>query len=378
MAKHNIYLDYAAATPLEAPIIKAMKPYLSDFFYNPSSLYEPARQVKRDLAEARHTIARILGTNASDIIFTAGATESINLALQSFDTHVISAIDHQAVHAAAGTQAKIVAVDSVGRLDMSALREAIDDSTQIVSIGYVNNEIGTIQHMQEIACLVKEVRRHRPPDTPLWLHTDASQAPGIVDLNVERLGVDMMTLNAAKIYGPKQVGLLWARPQVHLNPLIRGGGQEKGRRSGTENVAGVIGFAAALERAEKKRAQETKRFNQLRHRCKKTLLDAFPDCVISGPSKHVAAHIFHVSFPDIDAERVVFALEAQGVYVATGAACAANTDKRSHVLDAIGLDASLQQGSIRLSFGRPTSEKDVATALRAIIDCVKQEYNRES
>jgi cysteine desulfurase len=212
--------------------------------------------------------------------------------------------------------------------------------------------------------------------TPLYLHSDASQGAGQLDLHVTRLGVDMLTLNAAKIYGPKQVGLLYAARSVVLQPQIVGGGQEAGLRSGTENVPGVIGMAKAMEIADERRHDEVTRLGNLRDVLQKKITEAFPDAVISGHPKHRLAGHLHVSFPGLDAERLVFALESHGVLVATGSACAANKGTRSHVLTAIGLDETTADGSLRISLGKGTEEPTVEQAAQTIIEVVNKEKAR--
>jgi cysteine desulfurase len=208
------------------------------------------------------------------------------------------------------------------------------------------------------------------------LHSDASQGAGQLDIHVSRLGVDMLTLNAGKVYGPKQVGLLWTASHVRLQPQIVGGGQERGLRSGTENVAGVIGFARAMELAEKHRKFETERLYGLRGSLQKKLTSAFPDAVVSGHEKrHLPGHL-HISFPGIDAERLVFALEMRGVLVATGSACAANKGTRSHVLTAIGLAPEIADGSLRLSLGHLSDEDNTTRAAAIIIEEVTRERER--
>ena len=372
--KAPIYLDYAAATPLDPAVFKAMLPYFSEKFYNPSSIYEPARQVKREINTARENVARIIGAKPTEIIFTAGATESINLAFSGFKKIAHSEIEHDAIYSSASGRALFLPVDENGNVKIDMLTKLITDDVEIISIGLINNEIGTIQNLKDISSIVADIRKKRSPDSPhLWLHTDASQAPGIVDINVGRIGVDMMTLNGSKIYGPKQTAILWARSEVNLSPIIYGGGQERALRSGTENVGGIIGFSKALELSEKYRHKEVKRFYEFREFAKKTLQKSFPNCVISGHSKYIASHILHVSFPGVDAERLVFACEAKGVLIATGAACAANQMKSSHVLKAIGLSESEARGSIRLSFGRTLDKQSLEKALDIIIDSVKSE-----
>lgn len=377
----SIYLDHAAATPLDPKVMAAMQPYFSEQFYNPSSPYAPAVVVRREYDAAKAKIASILGAQAGELTMTAGATESINLAFSGGNGHVVTTtIEHQAVHAAAKNHDHtMVAVDKHGRIEPGAVAKAIRPDTWLVSIGLANNEIGTVQPLSKIAEIIQAERTKRLDEgnlTPLYLHSDASQGVGQIDVNVARLGVDMLTINAAKIYGPKQVGLLYASRSVELRPQIVGGGQEQGRRSGTENVAGVIGMAVALGRADAARKTETHRLTGLRDTLQKKLSTAFPDMILSGHPKHRLAGHLHVSFPDVDAERLVFGLEARGVLVATGSACAANKGTRSHVLTAIGLEPNVADGSLRLSLGKMTDEAAIRAAADHIIDVVTFEKER--
>lgn len=377
----TIYLDHAAATPLDPAVLAAMQPYFSDMFYNPSSPYAPAIAVRRDYDAAKSRIAAILGAQAGEITMTAGATESVNLAFASGTGHVIATtIEHQAVLAAAARHDHtLVAVDQHGRVDPEVVRQAVRPDTWLISIGLANNEIGTVQPLAKVAEIIREIRAERLETgnhTPLYLHSDASQGVGQIDVNVARIGVDMLTINAAKIYGPKQVGLLYAARSIELQPQIVGGGQEQGRRSGTENVAGVIGMAAALERADAARKSEVHRLAQLRDELERRLIAAFSDAVVSGHKKHRLAGHLHISFPNIDAERLVFALESRDVLVATGSACAANKGTRSHVLTAIGLAPEVADGSLRLTLGKSIDAQAVETAAAYIIDAVNAEKAR--
>ena len=377
----SIYLDYAAATPLDHKVLTAMMPYLSERFYNPSSPYAPAIAVRRDYEAAKSKIAAIIGAQAGELTMTAGATESINLAFASASGHIVtSVVEHQSVLAAAKRhEHTIVPVDRYGRVSPEDVKAAVTPKTWLVSVGLANSEIGTVQPLGKIAEALKSIRAERQESgnkTPLYLHTDASQGVGQLDINVARLGVDMLTINAAKMYGPKQVGLLYAARSIELEPQIVGGGQEQGRRSGTENVAGVIGMATALEMADKQRKIETHRLAGLRDTLQRSLAGAFPDAIISGHPKHRLAGHLHISFPGIDAERLVFGLEAKGVLVATGSACAANKGTRSHVLEAVGLQPHEADGSLRLSLGKQTDEPTIKEAADAIIAVVKREKER--
>jgi cysteine desulfurase len=273
----------------------------------------------------------------------------------------------------------VINVDNRGIVNLESLQAAITPETQLVSIALANNEIGTIQSLRDIAELIKkecDARLMRGDTTPLYMHTDASQGAGQLDINVGRLGVDLLTLNAGKVYGPKQVGLLWAASHVRLTPLIVGGGQERGIRSGTENVAGTIGFAVALSRANEHRKFEADRLASLRDGLQKQLMDAFPQAVLSGHERHRLASHLHISFPGVDAERMVFALESRGVLIATGSACAANKGTRSHVLTAIGLSPEIADGSLRVTLGRLSTKENTQKAADIIIEELQREYTR--
>jgi cysteine desulfurase len=256
----KIYLDYAAATPIDENVLKAMEPYFKDNFYNPSALYLSSVAVKKQIEQARHDVAAILGCKPTEVVFTAGATESCSLAVRGLLDRraganiVISSVEHEAVYGSAGKyDRKICRVDKNGVLDLDDLEHIINDKTVLVSVIYASNEIGTLQPLRKISRIISDIKKDRISkgvDTPLYLHTDASQAGNYLELNVNSLGVDMMTLNGAKMYGPKQSGILYIRSGVQLNPLVVGGGQEGGIRSGTENTANIIGFAEALKIAQ--------------------------------------------------------------------------------------------------------------------------------
>ena len=373
-----IYLDYAAATPVDERVLAAMMPYFSDRFYNPSAAYMAARQVRTDVEEARHQLAQVIGARPAEVIITAGATESINLALGGVDGRIVTtAVEHPSVLATArARQGIVLSVDQRGQIDLTELERHLTDDVALVSICYVNSETGMVQNLRAVADVVERVRqlrRERGIDRPLLLHTDASQAAGLLDINVARLGVDLMTLNAAKCYGPKQVGLLYVRAGVQLHPLILGGGQERGLRSGTENVTGVIGFAKALSLAERTRGSEVKRLNQLRQWLRSYLVDNLPDVRITEHPRRNSPAILNFSVAGVDGERVVFALDERGVAVATGSACAANKGRRSHILTALGLTDAEADGSIRISMGRFTTDEDIHTAGQLIVEVVNQQ-----
>lgn len=382
MTAQKHYFDYAAATPLDERVLAAMQPYFTALFFNPSSPYEPARQVRRDIESARQRIARLIGAKPDEVVFTAGATESVNILFRSLLTDanahsVTVATEHAAVLGAARLSSHtIVAVDQKGQFATTEILAAIRPDTRLVSISIVNNELGNLHPIKDIARQlnrIKDERRGQGDSTPLVFHVDASQAVGMMDIHTARLGVDAMTLNASKAYGPKQTGVLWVKSSILLKPFIVGGGQESGIRSGTENVPSIIGAAHAFELAEKLRKPEMTRLSELRRDFEKKLLEIFPGVVIQGAKKHRLPNIMTISFPGVDAERVLFALEARGILVATGAACAANKDTASHVLKALNISSDEVAGSMRISFGRQTTQADIDVLITALKECVAQE-----
>ena len=381
MADAYYYLDHAAATPVDQAVIDAMIPYMNERFFNASSPYAPAVKVRREFEEAKARIARTFGGRGEEIVMTAGATESINLAFSAATGHVVtSAIEHDAVLAAARRHdATLVAPNKNGIISSNAIEAAITPETALVSIQLANNEIGTIQPIRDIATVVMNERRRRLDNgetQPIWLHCDASQGFGQIDVNIARLGVDLLTLNAGKMYGPKQVGLLWTKPGVPIEPVIVGGGQERGLRSGTENVAGTIGFAVAIEMAHNKRKKESERLARLRDYLQRRLTEEVDEIVVSGSQKKRLPGALHISIPGLDGERLVFALEARNVLLATGSACAANKGTRSHVLVALGMSDELADGSLRMTLGRMNDESSIEQAASIIIEEIKREQTR--
>jgi len=376
-----LYLDHAASTPMDERVLTAMQPYFSDKFFNPSSPYAPAVAVRREYEDAKHRLAMCIGAKGDELIITAGATESINLMFASVAGHVVTAnIEHHAVlEAAKRHEYTLVESTEKGIVLADTIRAAIRPDTQLVSVALANNELGTIQPLRDIAEVVKHERTRRLESgdmTPIYLHTDASQGVGQLDVNVARLGVDAMTINAGKIYGPKQVALLWTASYVRLEPQVVGGGQERGLRSGTENVAGTIGFATALELAMDHRKFESERLTKLRDSLQAKLLTAFPTAVVSGSQKKRLPGHLHISFPSVDAERLIFALESKGVLVATGSACAANKGTRSHVLTAIGLAPEVADGSLRITLGRLTDDVVIERAGELLVAAITHEVER--
>lgn len=382
-AMKEIYLDYAAATPVDPEVLSAMLPYMAEIFYNPSAPYRLARKAKADYEQARARLAHEIGAKPDNLVICAGATEANNLALNSAEGKIlVCATEHESVLAAAEAKDHaLIPVHRDGRVDMDALERLLTPEVGLISISLANGEIGTIQPIRDIAKLVASKRQERlqaGESQPLWLHTDASQAANALAINVASLHVDMLTLSAAKIYGPKQVGLLWAEDGIAIKPLIQGGGQEGGVRSGTENVAGAVGFARALELVSSRRAQEAKREEILRDRLQKALLARFPWAEVQGPKKAKLRlpGLLHISFPDLEARRLVILLEDRGVSVGTGSACAASRMKESHVLEAVGASSAVADGSLRITLGAPVTEGDIEEAAQRIGDAVEAECRR--
>lgn len=382
----QIYLDYAAATPLDPKVLAVMQPYLTERFYNPSATYLAARAVAQDVADARGQIAHWLGARPSEIVFTAGGTEANNLAIngvmQAFPKAniAVSAVEHEAVLKPAGQyDCRIAPVQPDGRIDLNKLSSLIDDQTVLVSVMYANNEIGTIQPLRDVAKVIEEKREQRAKsktgNLPLYFHTDACQAAAYLDLHTARLGVDLMTINAGKIYGPKQSGALYVKTGTQLQPQVLGGGQERGLRSGTENVAGVVGFATALDLVQGRRQAETTRLKVLQQLFFDELADQLPQAFINGSRRHRLPNNVHITVPGQDNERLMMALDEAGIICATGSACSASEEDPSHVLAAIGLSQAEIQASLRLTMGRGTTAADVRRTVATLAALAKADIS---
>ncbi len=373
-----IYLDHAAATPVDKRVLEAMEPYFTEDFFNPSAAYLPAKKVAADYEAAKATIAHAIGAKASDLVITAGATEANNLAFTSIRNKgraLYLVTEHDSVRRVAeaygGQEIKVL---PSGLIDLADLKSKITDDTELISISLANNELGTIQPMAEISSIIRDVkldRMKRGIKTQLLLHSDASQALNLLDINVARLGVDLLTLNAAKVYGPKGVGALYVSHDAKLAPLTLGGGQEQGLRSGTENVPGVIGFAKAVELAKKHLNGNRKKYIAWRQ----ILLSELRGYELIN-KKHSLDNFVVLCYNGIDAERLIFLLEERGIYVATGAACAASKGMKSHVLRAIGLSSEQIAGSLRLTMGETNTEEQIHEAVAIINEIVAQESQR--
>ncbi len=381
MMQKPIYLDYAAATPLDERVLAAMQPFWHEQFYNPSSSYLAARTVRVAIEDARSYVAHWLGARPSEVIFTAGATESITIAVQGVmrrfpgTTVLTASTEHDSVLASVMLyRHKVVTVLLNGTVNLEALKTLVDDQTTLISLAYANNEIGTIQPLRDVAKLVEAIKLERQQNgntLPLYVHTDASQAAGYLDLHAARLGVDLLTLNGGKLYGPKQTGILYVKGGTQLESILQGGGQENNLRSGTENVPGIIGFATALDLAQSTRKESVAKVAVLRDELQRRLLQAFPQASLNGNLKKRLPNNLHISWPGLDGERLVMLLDERGVQAATGSACAANKQTASHVLQAIGLKPELLHGSLRLSLGAFTTSEDVQRAAKIIIKSVQ-------
>jgi cysteine desulfurase len=372
--KPHIYLDHAAATPLHPSVIEAMLPYQNEFYANPSSIYGVARKLTLVLEQARQRVAQRLGAKVTEIIWTSGGTESVNQAIAGVlrahprASWVTCTIEHEAVLSLRepmereGHTVTMVSVSSLGIVDVQSVIKTVTDETVLISIMLANNEIGTIQPVAKIARLIAEIRQDRTLrgiTLPLYLHTDACQAAGYLDVSVTRLGVDLLSMNGSKIYGPKGSGVLYVKQQVVLDPLIYGGGQERGRRSGTSNVAAAVGFATAFELVQDDRQAETQRLSNLRDSLRSQLQDKIPNLMINGHLDHRLPGNLNVCLPGLEGEALVLYLDGIGIMAATGSACASGTEDPSHVLVALGLNPQDATASLRLTLGRSTTQADI-------------------
>lgn len=373
---NKIYLDYAAATPIDASVLEAMRPYFEKEFYNPSATYLAARRVADDIEKAKQNMSHWLGCRPSELVCTAGGTEANNLAIRGImeqypDCNVIvSSIEHESVLKPAELYEHALApVDEQGVLNLKKLEGLINKKTVLISIMLANNEIGSIQPIKQTASIIETIRKSRQKagnTLPLYLHVDACQAAAYLDLHVSRLGVDMMTLNGGKIYGPKQSGILYVRAGIKLSPQVVGGGQEHGLRSGTENVAGIVGMSAALDLVQSRRAIETKRMHDLQTHFFKLLQTKIPDALINGSRKQRLPNNVHITLQGHDNERLMMQLDERGIMCAVGSACSASSEEPSHVLKAIGLGDSAAQSSLRFTMGSKTTKDDVDTVIQVL------------
>jgi cysteine desulfurase len=380
MTDRYIYLDHAATTPVDEQVIAAMLPYFGERFGNPSSIHRFGRAALEALDEARETVAAVLGASRKEIVFTGGGSEADNLAIKGValaqreagkGAHVItSAIEHHAVlHAveqleAFGFATTILPVDRDGMIAPDDLRAAIRPDTVLVSIMYANNEIGTIQPLAELGAIC------RARSVPF--HTDAVQAAGSLALDVNELNVDLLSLAAHKFYGPKGVGMLYVRHGTPLLPLIHGGGQERRRRAGTENVAEIVGMAAALRLAEERRPDYVARCTALRERLLTGIRTRIPDAYLNGHPTQRLPNNANVAFDGVEGESVLLLLDQHGIAASSGSACTSGALEASHVLLALGLPYDRAIGTVRFTIGQSTTEEEIDYVLDALPALIEQ------
>jgi len=379
--KRRIYLDHAATTPFHPEVTEAMLPYLGERFGNPSSIYSEGREARRAVEAARSQVAEALGADPAEIFFTGCGTEADNLAVigtaranrERGDHIVTTVIEHHAVLEpchyleSEGYKVTYLPVNGAGLVDPEELRDAITPSTLLASVMFANNEIGTIQPIEEISASCREAG--------VYLHTDAVQVLGALDVDVDRLGVDMLTVSAHKLYGPKGIGCLYVRRGTKLQSIILGGGQEKRMRSGTENVAGIVGFGTAMRLAATEWEQRSGHVRPLRDRLIDGILEKIPYTRLNGDRELRLPNNVNVLFDFIEGEAICLKLDFQGIAASTGSACSSESGEASHVLLALGIPQEEAHGSLRLTLGRENTAEDVDYVLEklpAIIEELRQ------
>lgn len=366
----RVYLDYAASTPVDKRVEKAMRPFLRAVFGNPSSVHAEGRAARAAIDVARNDVAHGIGARPDEIIFTNGVTEAINIAIRGVlaasgdKQHVVTiATEHPATLRALQGDVTVVPVSSDGSVDVAAVIAAIRPDTALVSVMYANNEIGTIASIAEIGKAIEKLRRTTKSAYPVF-HTDAAQAAQFLDLDVTRLHVDLMSLSGQKMYGPKATGVLFIRKGVMLIPIMFGGGQEHGLRPGTENVAGIVGFAKALSIAVDDRDDETVRVAALREYFIDELL-AIPGTRLNGNRVDRLPNNVNVSFKGVDGEALVMYLDERGIAASTASSCT-GPQSMSHVLKALGMTSDEIIGSVRFTLGRQTKKRDITCTVTTI------------
>ena len=369
---------------MDKRVKKAMEPYWTENFGNPNALYKEGLIARNAVETAREDIAKILGARAKEIIFTNGGTESDNLAIfgvvKNFKNgHIITTkFEHHAVLNSCkhlekeGFEVTYLDVSKEGVVKPEDVKRALRPETILVSIMYANNEIGTVQPIREIAKVIRDFKKKGEAKQNIYFHTDACQAPGYLDLNVERLGVDLMTINGSKIYGPKGIGLLYAKNGIKLEPLLYGGEQEKKLRPGTENVPAIVGLAEALKIADKDREKESARLVKLRDYFINRLLGEIPKTVLNGHPTQRLPNNVNVSILDAEGESIVLYLDEAGVACSTGSACTSESLEPSHVILAIGKPRAYAHGAMRFSLGRSTTKKNIDYVMKVLPDIIKK------
>ena len=381
----QVYLDNAATTALDPRVFEAMESYFKEKYGNPSSFHTVGKVVKDDVDAARSRIAKLIGARTEEVIFTSGGTESDNLAILGYarankehGKHIITTpVEHHAVlHVVdqlieEGFEITFVEIDDTGLVDPKRVMEAVRPDTILVSIMYANNEIGTVEPIAEIGNMIEKHRSKNDVAFPVF-HTDAAQAAGYLELDVNKLHVDMLSLNGSKIYGPKGVGILFRRRGLKLAPMIFGGGQEGGIRPGTENAAGIIGLARALEIATDERKAESERLTRLRDKLINGIQDSIKKVRLNGHSTERLPNNVNMSVGDIEGEALLLYLDAQGIYCSTGSACTSASLDPSHVVTALGLPHEVAHGAMRFTLGRSTTEEDIDYVLETLPPLVEK------
>jgi len=372
-----IYLDNNATTPLDPAVIDKMTWFLREHFGNPSSLYPIGRQVKEMINEAREHVGKALGANKSEIYFTGSGTESDNQAILGVleavpdkREFVTSAIEHPAVQETAlylekkGYKITFVPVDRAGLLDLDLLRDAVTPQTALISIMFANNEIGTIQPIEEVVRIAQ--------DKGVLVHTDAVQAFGKIDFRTDRLGVDLLSVSSHKIYGPKGVGALFVKKGTPLLPFLHGGHQERGLRPGTENSIGIVGFGEAARILPEKFEADQARVRHLAERLRQGIEQKVPKVRLNGHPERRIKSTLNYSFLGLEAEAVLLSLATKEIYVSTGSACSSESEDVSHVLLAIGLRPEIARSTVRMSLGRFNTDQDIDIVLKELPDIVEK------
>ncbi|MEQ2130258.1 cysteine desulfurase NifS [Caldanaerobacter subterraneus KAk] len=374
----RIYLDNAATTPVDKRVLEAMLPYYSDVFGNPSSPYSYGQEAKKAIEEAREKVAKALGADSDEIYFTSGGSESDNWALKGVayalkdkGNHIITTeIEHHAVLNTCrylekeGFKITYLPVDEYGLVKPEDLKKAITDKTILVSIIFANNEIGTIEPIEELVKIAHEKN--------VYFHTDAVQAVGNIPIDVKKLDVDLLSLSAHKIYGPKGVGALYIKKGVKIHSLIQGGTQEKNRRAGTENVPGIVGLGEAIELITKNLDSHINKLTFLRDKLINGILEKIPYTRLNGhPTKRLPGNV-NVSFEFVDGESLILNLDMAGICASSGSACTSGSLEPSHVLLAIGLSKELARGSLRLTIGKDNTEEDIDKVLEVLPQIIKR------
>ena len=373
-----IYMDHSATTPVAPEVLAAMLPYFSDKFGNASSLHGFGREAKEALEESRQKLARLLNADPEEIVFTSGGTESDNIALRGIayknrnsGRHIItSQIEHPAILETCrsleqeGFSVTYLPVNREGLVDLSELERAIRPDTILISIMHANNEIGTIQPLEEIGSLAAE--------RDIYLHTDAVQTVGKIPVDVEAMGADLLSLSAHKLYGPKGVGALYIRRGTKIQSLATGGGHERGLRSGTENVPGIVGLARAADLAREEMAAEGQRLTELRDRLAALVLQRVKEAWINGSMEKRLPGSLNFGFSYVEGESLLLYLDSKGVAVSTGSACSSHKLEPSHVLLALGLKPEECHGSLRITMGRSNSQEDADYVAECIAEAVER------